>query len=307
MKSSTIFWGVFFIGLGALLLLNQFDVINADLSEIIRYWPVFLILIGVSLLNLSVIAKRIISGICGLFLALIIFSIITFKWSNICFWDCFDDVRISSNQYADSMASQEIITLDSGLTNAKLIIDGGATLLKFGGITNELMEMNPVRNLYGVNIIKTLENNTALIQFEIGPHSVKKEDSISRNAMIRLNPDIPWEIDMNIGASKIIADFSEYNIKAIDLDAGAASVEMKLGSKAEIAKLNIDGGAMSLVLELPKEVACRLEADSFLSSSKFDGFTKHDGVYLSDNYNNAKKKINIKIKGAFASYKILWY
>ena len=78
MKSSSIFWGVFFVSLGALLLLNQFEAINADLGGIVRFWPVLIILFGVSLLNLPDIAKKIVSGAAGLFLALLIFGGITF-------------------------------------------------------------------------------------------------------------------------------------------------------------------------------------------------------------------------------------
>jgi hypothetical protein len=46
-KSGSIFWGLFLMGLGALFLLANFDVI--DYGSIWKYWPVLIIVIGVKI------------------------------------------------------------------------------------------------------------------------------------------------------------------------------------------------------------------------------------------------------------------
>ncbi|HEY9561973.1 MAG TPA: DUF5668 domain-containing protein [Anseongella sp.] len=55
MKARDLFWGVFFILFGALLLLDKFDVIELwwRMRDVWRLWPIILILIGMNL-----IAKR---------------------------------------------------------------------------------------------------------------------------------------------------------------------------------------------------------------------------------------------------------
>lgn len=53
MKTRDIFWGAFFILLGALLLLENFDVIEIwwRMRDIWRLWPLILILIGMNLIS----------------------------------------------------------------------------------------------------------------------------------------------------------------------------------------------------------------------------------------------------------------
>lgn len=309
MKSSSIFWGVFFVSLGALLLLNQFEAINADLGGIVRFWPVLIVLFGVSLLNLPDIAKKIVSGAAGLFLALLIFGIITFQWCNMCFWDsCESDSNTSdSSFFGDTISSPKILTLDPAINSASLEINGGAMSLDIAGTTKELMEFNPIKPLFGVDISKTIVDSNCSVRVDVGLHSLKGKNKKGQETGIRLNPELPWDIKMDFGASKISADLSEYNIKSLNINCGAASVNIKLGRKADSTYVSIDGGAMSFDLDLPKEAGCSIFAKSFLSSKNFDGFTKKDGVYYSKNFNKAKKKIFIEINGAMASYNVRWY
>lgn len=53
MKARDIFWGIFFILFGALLILENFDVIDIwwRMRDIWRLWPLILILIGMNLIS----------------------------------------------------------------------------------------------------------------------------------------------------------------------------------------------------------------------------------------------------------------
>jgi hypothetical protein len=46
-KTGSVFWGLFLMGLGALFLLGNFDVI--DYGSIWKYWPILIIVIGIKL------------------------------------------------------------------------------------------------------------------------------------------------------------------------------------------------------------------------------------------------------------------
>lgn len=69
MKSSTIFWGVFLISLGILLLLRQFGIWDVDLGDMFDFWPSLLIIWGISLLKIGDLAKQILIAITALLLA----------------------------------------------------------------------------------------------------------------------------------------------------------------------------------------------------------------------------------------------
>ena len=55
-KTGSVFWGLFLMGLGALFLLANFDVI--DYGSIWTYWPVLIIVIGVKLVFEHVLAGK---------------------------------------------------------------------------------------------------------------------------------------------------------------------------------------------------------------------------------------------------------
>jgi hypothetical protein len=69
MKSSKIFWGVFLVSLGTLLLIRQFGVWDVDLGDLFNLWPSLLIIWGVSLLKIGEIAKLSLIAITALLLA----------------------------------------------------------------------------------------------------------------------------------------------------------------------------------------------------------------------------------------------
>lgn len=69
MKSSTIFWGVFLISLGALLLLRQFGIWDSDLGDLFDLWPSLLIIWGISLLKIGNVAKTALIALTALLLA----------------------------------------------------------------------------------------------------------------------------------------------------------------------------------------------------------------------------------------------
>jgi TM2 domain-containing membrane protein YozV len=55
-RTGSVFWGMFLLGLGALFLLANFDVI--DYGSVWKYWPVLIIVIGVKLVIEHVVAAK---------------------------------------------------------------------------------------------------------------------------------------------------------------------------------------------------------------------------------------------------------
>ncbi len=78
MKNSTLFWGVFLIILGLLLLLNQMDILSVSLGSVFKFWPIILIIWGVSLLRLPDIYKKVLLGLTALLLAIFVSGLFSF-------------------------------------------------------------------------------------------------------------------------------------------------------------------------------------------------------------------------------------
>ncbi|MBI5323909.1 MAG: hypothetical protein HZB41_01280, partial [Ignavibacteriae bacterium] len=80
-KTKSIFWGVFLIFLGIFFLMNELNMWNYDLSVIQYFWPLLLVIWGISILKIPGIAKKILASLAAILLALFIMSLVTHHWS----------------------------------------------------------------------------------------------------------------------------------------------------------------------------------------------------------------------------------
>ena len=74
MKTSKIFWGTLFIVLGLLVLLNNFSSINVHWGDLWQFWPILLVLMGISMLVKNKFGKSALAGAAAILLALILFT-----------------------------------------------------------------------------------------------------------------------------------------------------------------------------------------------------------------------------------------
>jgi hypothetical protein len=83
---------------------------------------------------------------------------------------------------------------------------------------------------------------------------------------------------------------------------------MKLSDKAPSTEVEINAGASSVTLRIPKSARCRVHMDAVLSSEDLTGFTKKsNGYYESDNFNGKGNLINISVDAGMSSVTIERY
>jgi hypothetical protein len=115
-------------------------------------------------------------------------------------------------------------------------------------------------------------------------------------------------MDFNLGAASIDMDLSPYTIGFARFDVGAASVKIKLGSKADTSNVDIHTGASSVELYVPSNAGCQIVADASLSGENYPDFTKTgDKTYKTANFDTAPKRIYININAGVSSLKVNSY
>ena len=125
---------------------------------------------------------------------------------------------------------------------------------------------------------------------------------------IKLNSKPSWNLKMDIGAAAMDLDLSDYKIDTAIVDAGASSIDMKLGDKSSQTRLTFNAGASSIKVSIPKAAGCQVSSDSFLASRDFEGFSKKgDHIWETDNFSSAKCKIVVVVKTAVSSIEIKRY
>ncbi|QQT26915.1 LiaI-LiaF-like domain-containing protein [Sphingobacterium spiritivorum] len=315
MNNKRITSGLIFLFVGIILLLDVLDIIEFNWLEIIRYWPLLIILGGINMLmpngQSGQIAKL---GFTCLLLGFLVFigfttpneSLISrfFKGSNI---------HISTDELEDSIPSSSskslAIQLPKNLSVAKANFDIGTTNLKLSSQPSSLLfEAGNSSDSYFLKLTSdSAEDGTATV--DLTGKKRKKGRSKNNTTLFKLNKDVVWDLNFDIGASDVQMDLSPFKIRNINFDTGASSVNMKLGRPVETSTINIDAGASSVEIRIPKDVPCQVTSDSGLSSIELgSGFVrKGDGISETANYPQATSKYNIVIDAGVTSFKIIQY
>ncbi|MEJ2595139.1 MAG: DUF5668 domain-containing protein, partial [bacterium] len=221
MKFRNIFWGVILIFLGILFILSNLNMIQFDWYHLWRLWPVVLILWGVSILPAHNLIKMFLTL---LVLGGTVYFMVdrTIAWDkgrsfNIEKWEDWDD--------ADNMpVSQSFnIPYDDSVSNAMLELDLAAGSFYIDDSTNNLIDFNKKGDKvkYSYNIKRTDER--AVIRIEREENKIitgKSKHSVSLN----LNAEPVWDLNLDVGAASLQFDLSDFKIKNLDLDGGAASL-----------------------------------------------------------------------------------
>ncbi|MCZ6703458.1 MAG: DUF5668 domain-containing protein [Ignavibacteria bacterium] len=306
MKTSSIFWGTLFIVLGLLILINNFSPINLEWENLWQLWPVVLVLFGISMLIKNKVGKSLITGAAAVLLAATLFA--TVKFSTDFVHNDFEIVFDDDGEYNFSETVYKE-PFDSSISKAKLFLNGGAGSFTISSTTDEMIYVKTigVENNFDFttskcNSVSKIKLNMKKTRFHFGKRKYKNKVDIS------LNEKLLWDLYFDIGAAAIKLDLTKYKIENVDVNMGAALLEVKLGSLAERTNFYVDAGASKIDISVPEEVGCQINIDDVLSANNIIGF-KHfnSGIYRTEGFNEAEKKVFIDISTGVSSIKIARY
>lgn len=306
MKPSHIFWGLLFVGLGALALINNFTNISMDWSTIWKLWPLTIVLIGLSILVKHQYGKSVIAGLAAIILALAIFA--SFKTATNFFNHDFNIV-FGDDANADYTTTEFTEQFDPKLQFATLNFDAGAGSFNILKTTENLIDAKAEGVKHNFNLTRFDTDSSTNIDLTMRQKSVFRfGKNYKNNIEVALNPNPVWDLNFDVGAASMDFDLSEIKAKQIDVDMGAASIRLKIGSLYPETKINIDAGASSINIFVPKESGCKIITDGALSSKHFSDFEKIDSDnYVTANFDQAANKIYIEIDCGVSSISVERY
>lgn len=332
-RSSNIFWGAILIVIGILFLgtnLDWFD-LHWTFGGIARFWPLLLILAGVfAFLNRR---RTIYNATSALLIAFAIpLGIFTCVDDGVNDWkddlghdwhvdfddDDDDDDYDHNSSHSDSANGNGYknyysVPLATGITETKLKIGGGAAEFDLEESTNNLFEASThLQYRSGYVLTEDLANGVKTIEFEQkgkkGNFHFDSDNNFDNDVIIKLNKAPIWDIDLGIGAGEVDFDFSDYKVKKLNMNSGAADIDVKLGDKVDNVDVEINSGVTSVKLSVPEGVGCELRMDGALNSKDLDGFDKvGDGVWQTPGFDKATKKIKVDADTGLSSIKIVRY
>lgn len=306
MKTSHYFWGMFFISLGGLVLIGNLTDIDFQWSTAWKFWPIVLILIGISIMLKNQTGKAIVAALAGIILALSIFASVSATTSLIKsdFKLIFDDNN--SVGFDTTYFTQDY---NDSIKTAALNFNGGAGSFKLFSTTDKLVDFKTEgpKDLYAIR--RNDVGSYSEIFFEMKGKSIKLgKDNYKNRVEISLNPNPEWDLNFDVGASSLDLDLTPFNVRKLNIDMGAAALRVKYGNLISTSDLEINAGASDMDILIPKEIGCEIKTDAALSSKNFVGFTKiKSDLYRTPNFDTAEKKLYIKINCGVSSIDVESY
>lgn len=307
MNSKNIGWGLFWVVIGTMLILRNFDLLCFEINWnlIFRFWPVILIFAGVNSLLKSSANTR----IHWLMPVLIIFLLLLVLMKGLT-WNNRFKTTDSSSKINTSKDYSFIVENIMNVNSASLHFSGGAAHFSILDSTNLLFTANLPMSGSGYHMEQEQTDSITNITLQMdGDADIHLDDKKwnDNQVTLQLNNKPVWDLDFELGAGQVDFDLSNYKIHQLDIDAGAASLDLKLPGK-ENATVNINAGASSIIIRVPNEINCELNIDAVLSSKSLVGFEMvDDNYYVSKSTLPNAKKINLNIDAGVSSVEIIKY
>jgi hypothetical protein len=122
-----------------------------------------------------------------------------------------------------------------------------------------------------------------------------------RPAEVTLNAQIPWDIEVRGGVSRLLADLRGLRLGSLRLEGGTSRIEVMLPAPSDTVAVLILGGASNVAIRRPEGVAARLRVEGGVTNLRFDdrriGAAGSELDLKSRNYDRAADRYDVAIAG----------
>jgi hypothetical protein len=299
MKLSTLFWGVLFLVVGGLILLNNLGLLDVNWVSIWRLWPLILILWGLSLIVGRERPKWYVVVLMVLLMLFMITAVLVSDW--------FD--RDYDYVFREASHQTFVEPYGVGIERASFALSSGAGKFSLRDTTAQLLEASTDVSFGGYTLERERSEDSESLTLSYKGRSRHWNFGRYRNrAEVRLNASPAWDIDIDAGASSVDFDLSPYKVDRMEINAGASSLKIRLGDRSDETRLRIQAGVSSIDIEVPEAVGCELRAHGGLSSKRISGFESFGGgTYQTSDFDAAKKRIYLEIDAAVSRIRVSRY
>ncbi len=311
MAVSKVRTGVILISIGVLLLLNTTGMVDFGFwGWIAKLWPVILIAIGIeklfssaqssSLRNLAWLSPVII-------VAVVAYSVVagerddnSNKWGSNWQWN-WDD---NSNAPTSTHTWSESFDSDAKRLDLNLEMSGGRLTVRGGTDSGNLVMARASSRGDKPSSTKSAVGDGV---YQVSIHQRDHSDHLGRDQwIIKVTDSIPVDMKIEGGAARMRLDLSAVKIENLELDAGAADVDIVLGSMVPNVKCDLECGAAALDITIPSVAGLRLYRDGVISRLSDNNLNLVDRGSFSESegYSDSQVKIEMRVTSALTSLRL---
>ena len=306
MSYRKIFWGVLLVLIGVLFILKNTGVVFFNWHTILNLWPVILILWGISLIPVKDWIKAVLS------LATVIvtfFAVQQFGRNDNWNWHFnYNDDNDTEMNDKDTITQNLSEDMDPVIKYATLDLNIGVGDFSINDTTasDQLISLDRSGSQGRYSMTSEDSDSTRRIRLSLDKAEFKGE--VKNKVKMKLNSCPIWDLELNVGAAEVDFDLSPFKTRKVKIQGGASDINVKLGDYYPESNVDIEAGAASITLRVPKEAGCEITTNTFLASKNFNGFSKKDSHhYQTEGYVSAAKKIHINLQAGMASIDIVRY
>lgn len=267
MRRSRVFWALIFVLFGFLLLLGNLGFLSLNVWSL--FWPIFLILLGV-----------------------------WFIWNSLA--------------PGPPVESEEASIPLEGAGEVKLRVKHGAGQFR---LSDGAAPDQALSGTFGGGLEKAVNRQGSRLDITLQPAPGAFLDFLfpwtwttggGFDWALKINEEIPLSFKLEAGAGGATLDFSQLNLKDLEVETGVSSTTLTLPERAGHTKVKLEAGVASVSVRIPENVAARIETEGGLASISVNEnrFPRQGGLYISDGFETAENKIEMKIETGLGSIKV---
>ena len=322
MKGNKIIKGLTFLLVGTILLANTLEILDWSVwSNLFKLWPLLVISLGLSLIfrgkSLSfmgplIIFLGIIVGVGASYIGIsfegeIVREVKTLSREIVIEVEKVPEVKLApevetlseAETAQETEATQEVeisseVEEYSGIEKASIE-------LKFDVGTLNIDESTPLlyecishyryKEFEPFEKYSTTEKEANILIYH---SSVKGNFRNPKNKwQLKLNNQIIYDLNIETGAVNMDCNLSAFKVEKLYIESGASNINLVIPKYN--SKIIIDTGVSNIDIAIPKNVGATVNIDSGIALKDLDDFIKRDSMYISNNYNSSKFKVDIEI------------
>jgi DNA-binding HxlR family transcriptional regulator len=184
-----------------------------------------------------------------------------------------------------------------GVESGRLVFSSGASRLvvRTGVGMDELYRASFEGPVPEVNI----EGGTVTFRY---PRRLRLFARSKQGAEVALSAAVPWRIELEGGASEVVAELGGLDLSGLEVRGGASSFRVELPEPSGTVPVRIAGGASEIVVRRPSGVAARVRLKGWASQLTFDdqtfGAVGSDVRLQSPGYEDAAGRYDVEVSGS---------
>lgn len=285
--------GLILISFGVIVILINFGILPPNvISQLIKLWPIFLILLGVKL----IIGNQKLTLFWTIIIILIIFCGMIFTIAT-SYYQTGRQASISKANLVRKIPTGYLLNIDISFAGGKIEIshtDSNRFSLSSSGLP--------------VKFRKTVTDES--INLSLSQQSPSFFDDLinprPNSWSLKIPRNVKTSINYSSGASSAKFDFSKINLRSLTSNIGASDLRLRFGDMAKKLKVKINAGATSIKIRIPKIVGTKINWASGLSGLDLPGNIKKvsRNEFRSKNYSSSKKKIDIAMSTGVSNVEV---